>query len=288
MALQSSNEHPSTYVVQDRESHEELVRLALQDHLLTVSMGGVLAEQSNPAALRRVLDVGCGTGGWVIEAAQQFPAISLIGVDISQRMVAYARQQAEAQQLADRVEFQVMDALRMLEFPDGFFDLVNLRLGGSWLRIWDWPKLLSEIFRVTCEEGVVRLTEQEIMHRSSSRAGTRINEMVLKAFYRSGHIFAEESTGLTAHLPLLLTKYGFLQVQSQTHTLEYRHGTPESQAYGQDMIAASRTLRPFVQKWGCLSEDYDELCQQIIEEGQSADSFSIWSFHTIWGTKPVS
>ena len=127
-----SSEHPSTYIVQDRENQEELARLTLQDRLLTESMGGVLAELPEPAALQRVLDIGCATGGWALETAQTYPTISLvIGIDISQRMITYARQQAQAAALAERVEFHVMDALRMLEFPSHFFDLVNLRLGGA-------------------------------------------------------------------------------------------------------------------------------------------------------------
>lgn len=279
-------EHPSTYIVQDRENQHELVRLTLQDQLLTASMGGVLAEQPDPAALRHVLDIGCGTGGWVLETALAYPEIELVaGIDISQRMIAYAREEAERVQVAQRVEFRVMDALRMLEFPDRFFDLVNMRLGGSWLRTWDWSKLLGEILRITRPGGIARITEQEIMHQSTSSGQLRINRMVLGAFYRSGHLFTEESTGLTSKLPALLTQHGFSQVKSEAHALEYRAGTPECQTYIDDMTAASRTLRPFLQKWGTISEDYDEACQQLVTEGQSADFHATWHFQTIWGVR---
>src|SRR5579872_3004974 len=136
-------EQPGTYIVQDRESVEELQRLQIQDHMLTIAMGGALPEQADPARFQRVLDVGCGTGGWLIEAAKAYPNMSLlIGMDVNKKMVDYARAQAEAQQVNDRVEFHVMDALRMLEFPASFFDLVNHRAATSWLRTWDWPKLL--------------------------------------------------------------------------------------------------------------------------------------------------
>ncbi|HET8840432.1 MAG TPA: methyltransferase domain-containing protein [Ktedonobacteraceae bacterium] len=281
------NEHPSTYIVSDRDSQPELIRLTLQDQLLTASMGGVLAEQPDPARLRRVLDIGCGTGGWAIETAQQYPGLLLVaGIDISQRMIIYAREQAESEQVAQHVEFRVMDALRYLEFPNGFFDLVNLRLGGSWLRTWDWPKLLTEIFRITSREGTVRITEQEVMHQRSSQAATKINEMVLNAFFRAGHLFEQTSTGLTSRIPSLMTQYGFGKVQTKGHALEYRAGTPETQMYNEDMIAASRTLRPFLKKWGCLSNDYEELCQQLVTETQAPDFYSLWNFQTIWGIKP--
>src|SRR5713101_6168760 len=132
-------EHPSTYFVQDRSNEEELIRVMIQDQLVTAGMGGVLPEQPDPTIFHRVLDVGCGTGGWLIEAAKTYPAMSLlVGVDVSGRMVEYARAQAEAQRVGDRVQFRTMDALRMLEFPTDSFDLVNQRFGTSYLRTWDW------------------------------------------------------------------------------------------------------------------------------------------------------
>jgi len=111
--------------------------------------------------------------------------------------------------------------------------------------------------------------------------------MVLCAFYRAGYLFEQASTGLSAHLPGLLTRYGFQHVQTQNHALEYRGGTPEGQAYSENLIAASRTLRPFLQKWGCLSDDYDELCQQMATDQGQDDFHSTWKFLTIWGTKPT-
>lgn len=105
-----------------------------------------------------VLDVGCGAGGWLIETAKTYPHIKkLVGVDISDKMLAYPRVQAQAQQLDGRVEFQAMDALRILEFPPASFDLVNQRLGNSWLRTWEWKKILLEYQRVTRPGGIIRI-----------------------------------------------------------------------------------------------------------------------------------
>ena len=135
-----NSEYPSTYFVQNRKNQKELARLAIQDHALTAGMGGVLPEQADPSIFHRVLDVGCGTGGWLIEVAQTYPTMSLVGIDISQRMIKYARVQAEAHQVKDRIKFHVMDALHPLEFSPACFDLVNLRLAVSFMRTWDWPK----------------------------------------------------------------------------------------------------------------------------------------------------
>src|SRR5581483_6496052 len=151
-------EHPSTYFVQDRSNIEELKRLHLQDQMLTRSQGGVLPEQRNPGSFKRILDVGCGTGSWLIAVARTYPTTEiLIGGDISRTLVEYARTEAEAEHVGDRVGFRMMDALRMFEFPTNYFDLVNLRLGSSFMRTWDWPKLLTEMGRVTRFPGTVRV-----------------------------------------------------------------------------------------------------------------------------------
>jgi len=113
-----------TYVLQDNK--KELTRLTIHDRLMTALMGGVLSEHADPTVFHRVLDVGCGPGGWVIEAAQTYPEMSLVGIDISQHMIEYARTQAQAHHVDDRVEFRVMDALLMLEFPVAYFATINL------------------------------------------------------------------------------------------------------------------------------------------------------------------
>src|SRR5215472_10634969 len=115
---------PSTYFV-NRENRDEMTRLAIQDQVTTKGMGGVLPEQPDPSLFQRVLDVACGTGGWLIETAQTYPSIKkLIGVDTNNRLIEYAQAQAKAAQVDDRVEFVPMNALSMLDFPDSYFDLV--------------------------------------------------------------------------------------------------------------------------------------------------------------------
>jgi ubiquinone/menaquinone biosynthesis C-methylase UbiE len=124
--------------VQDRGNLDEMKRQDIQGHMLTEGQGGVLPELADPSVLRRVLDVGCGTGGWLLETARTYPSIEkLVGADISSKMLDYARKQAIAQHLDGRVRFLTMGALRILEFPASSFDLVNQRLAASWLRTWE-------------------------------------------------------------------------------------------------------------------------------------------------------
>ena len=185
-------EHPGTYMVQDLSSKGELNRLALQDQMLTTGMGGVLPEQTNPTGLHRVLDAGCGTGGWLLETAKVVPTISLlIGIDFRKMIINYARAQAAANQLGDRVRFYVMDALQMSQFPSAFFDLVNQRLGMSYLRTWEWAKLLAEYQRITRPGGIIRITECS-GPESNSEALTQLHTLLIRALSQAGHLFVPD------------------------------------------------------------------------------------------------
>jgi len=97
----------STYFVYDHhDDKEEQRRLTIQDQMITEAMGGVLSEQADPSVFHRVLDIGCGTGGWVIEVAKTYPSMSLVGIDISNKMIEYASQQAKANKVCDQVKFR--------------------------------------------------------------------------------------------------------------------------------------------------------------------------------------
>ncbi len=277
-------EQAGTYFVQDRSNEEELTRVSIQDRLITSGMGGVLPEQPDPTIFRRVLDVGCGTGDWLIEVAKTYPAVRLlVGVDVSSLMVRYALAQAEARQVSDRVHFQAMDALQMLEFPNNYFDLVNLRFGVSFLRTWDWPKLLHEFQRVTRPGGVIRVTDYDQLV-ASSPALTRLLASLWNAFYQAGHTYTQGMT-IASELARLLRQYGLQEVQTRAHTLEYRAGSVEWQVFYDDMRHLMRTGLPFIRKWTQVPDDYEALYQQALSEMQQPDFVATWTLLTAWGTK---
>lgn len=277
----------STYFVQDKSDQDELTRVRIQDQMITNMMGGVLPEQPDPTKFEYVLDVACGTGGWLIEVARTYPSIKkLVGIDISKRMIDYARERAKEQQVDDRVEFFVMDALRLLEFPDNYFDLVNQRFGASWLRTWDWPKMLAAYQRVTRARGTIRITEGEFLAGGSDTAHQRLNQLLLQAFHSSGNIFTPEPDGVTSQLASLLHQYaGIRDQQTRSHVLRYRVGTPEWQIGYDDTKLIYRTILPFLRKWTQVPDNYEQLYQQMLSEMQQPDFTATWNLLTAWGTK---
>ncbi len=162
-----------------------------------------------------------------MQAAQTYPTMSLVGIDISRQMINYATTQAELHHVTDRVKFQVMDAIHVLDFPTASFDLVNLRLAGSFLRTWEWNKLVSEMLRVTRPGGIIRITESEYRIISNSPTINQFGESLQLAMFRSGHFFENEKEGLTKHPFKLLEQQRCQQVQEKLFVLE-RHKTRDT------------------------------------------------------------
>jgi len=275
-----------TYFVQDKQNVEELERLRLQDQMVTAGMGGVLPEQSDPPNFRRVLDVGCGTGGWLIEMAKTYPSISLlVGVDINETMISYARAQAHAEEVGDRIEFHTMDALRMLELPTGYFDLVNHRFAQGWMRKWEWPKLLQEYRRMARHGGIIRLTETDAWDGNSPTL-KRLTELPVQAAYMAGYLFHPKRDGLTSELVSLLQRAGLQQVQTRTHTLHFHAGTAEGNHFSEVIRLSYRTGAPFMRKWTQMPENYEDLCKQLLQEMQQPDFVATMGLLTAWGLNP--
>ena len=93
----------------------------------------------------RVLDVACGTGATVVEAAAAVgPSGKVVGIDLSGRMVEAARRRAEESRVSNAT-FARMDAER-LDLPDASFDVVLCALGLMYVP--DPARALREMRRV--------------------------------------------------------------------------------------------------------------------------------------------
>jgi ubiquinone/menaquinone biosynthesis C-methylase UbiE len=285
---QSHNESPSTYMIQDRKNKEEFLRLTMQDRVFTAAMGGVLAEQEEPTHFKNVLDVACGTGGWAVATAQAYPTMSLVAIDISQSMIDYARAHAKVQGIAERITFQTMDALTLPGIAEKSFDLVNMRFGTSYLRVWEWPQLLRELIRVTRPGGIIRLTEVGSIHPCNSEALQKLVEMLIIAFHRSSHLFEQDPEGIIPHLPEFLAQQQCQRIQIQPHMIEYQINTTARDELYNSTKYLFRNSRPFLKKWGALSKNYETLYQQLLTD-MNKPSFQVTiNFATVWGQVPSS
>ena len=106
---------------------------------------------------KRCLDVGTGTGEIAFHVARTAgEGSTVVGVDITPRMLELAERKESELDLPVKIDWQVGDALD-LQFPDGSFDLVT---SGYMLRnVCDIQKAVSEMHRVLAPGGKVIVAE---------------------------------------------------------------------------------------------------------------------------------
>ena len=91
------------------------------------------------------VDLGCGAGQLVMEMARKAPGLHMAGIDLSEKMLADARQSAQRVGMVDRVDFRLGN-VEEIPFPDQSLDLV---ISTASLHHWTDPlKVLNEIDRV--------------------------------------------------------------------------------------------------------------------------------------------
>ncbi len=269
------------------QAPEETARLLLQDRALTQAMGGLLPADLSLEPLHLVLDLACGPGGWAGDLARSDPALEVVGVDSSERMVPSAQASARTQGIVN-ASFQVMDLLAPLEFPDDAFDLVNARLISSCVPAAGWPSLLQECLRITRPGGVVRMTEAEWLF-STGPASERFAELLLRAMWLAGQSFAPDGKriGITVVLSQLLRDAGLEQLQQQASVLEYSFGTPAHEVMYDHLMMGYPLLLPFLLKWGVATqEELERLYQRIGEEMHDPAFRGLWFLLSVWGNKP--
>jgi ubiquinone/menaquinone biosynthesis C-methylase UbiE len=85
---------------------------------LTDKLAGMLAIEPGD----RLLDIGCGSGAPAIRLATAHH-LDVVGISVSGRQVELANERAASAGLADRLSFELADAMN-LPYPDESFDLV--------------------------------------------------------------------------------------------------------------------------------------------------------------------
>ncbi len=132
---------------------------ALTSHSLWFEQVGRLIarlEARLGTAPARVLDLGCGPGQSAFALAEHFETAEVVGVDLSEEMVARARRARLSHPGAARLRFVRADA-SALPFAAGTFDLA---LGHSFLYLVGNPAaVLRDVRRVVRRGGTVAFLE---------------------------------------------------------------------------------------------------------------------------------
>ncbi|KAG1449366.1 hypothetical protein G6F56_008661 [Rhizopus delemar] len=90
-----------------------------------------------------ILDVGCGSGIWIMENTTN-------------------------KNLKVNFQLQIGNILNGLPYADNTFDLVNMRLFVFALREEQWPAVINELMRVVRQGGIMQIIEVDLKVNNSS------------------------------------------------------------------------------------------------------------------------
>lgn len=137
------NEEGVTYRLPKDE--EEFDRINLQHNILRYVWQGNFSSKIKERLIKgntRVIDLGCGTGQWLIDMSLKYPLSTFIGIDIAP--ITHPLQENKPDNLAI-LKHNLLDGI---PFPDETFDFVYQR-NVSFKIESGWTHIIDEIVRVT-------------------------------------------------------------------------------------------------------------------------------------------
>jgi ubiquinone/menaquinone biosynthesis C-methylase UbiE len=115
----------------------------------------ILHQRCHLEEVHEVLEVGCGTGVGSVYIAKRYQS-RVVAVDISDKMLSWARERALREGVAERVTFKNADVLE-LPFEEGRFDVVIVESVLAFVK--EKETAIRELFRVTKPGGYLGLNE---------------------------------------------------------------------------------------------------------------------------------
>jgi ubiquinone/menaquinone biosynthesis C-methylase UbiE len=267
----------------------EIARLVNKAYLLIHTLGGLLPGLK-PESMQHItsaLDVACGPGIWTLELARRQPKISVIGIDTSESMIAYARRISQQQAMGNTAYLTIPSFAEPLPFAEASFDLINMQFIATFLKKDDWPHLLSACWRLLRPGGLLRLTEFGV-GEVNSPAHEELNQLFLYAMHLADRrlVLPDQHSGFPENLEPLLYTANFHACFEVTHAINYSYGAPLYEGWKRDYLILSREAQPLLVQMGLATQkQVDALHQQQCYEMNVPTFQAILPVLTAWGKK---
>lgn len=172
-----------------------------------------------------ILDIATGTGDLAIKFAKKTSAANIIGLDLSEGMLAMAREKVKDTDLFNKVKFVKGDS-EALPFNNNMFDAITVSFG---IRNFEnLEKGLSEIYRVLKPNGVFIILETSVPLKFPFKQGYQFHcnyilPVIGKLFSNDkvAYKYLSESASVFPFgekLNNILQKIGFINVENKPQT----------------------------------------------------------------------
>ncbi len=204
-----------------------------------------------------ILDVGCGTGRWMIEMARAFPGAQVVGLDI-------APPPQSAQTVPSNTRFVQANLLDGLPFADRSFDFTHQRLLALAIPAAHWPVVIGELVRVTRPGGYVELLEGGDVFLNAGPATKRFLSWWREASHARGF-----DTSLMERVGRLLLDAHLRDVQMRTLQVPVgKWGGHTGALLEKNILAGFPALKPLLCSQLSLSpQEFDTTLAELATEG---------------------
>ncbi|ORE02889.1 S-adenosyl-L-methionine-dependent methyltransferase [Rhizopus microsporus var. microsporus] len=252
------NEESSTYWLP--KDDEEQMRLTGQHFAIKDLYGGnVLSGVINTLDFEKgitILDMGCGSGAWIMDMMRDYPNCTYHGCDISD--TRYKKVNIE------KFIFTCGNVVKGLPYEDNTFDFVHMRLLVLALREEEWPTAISELIRVTKPGGMIQLLEMDLRQQQEDDPSGALYKVGLAV--RNICTSKGQNPSIGTEFEKMLSKYSNIKIiQSDDRSCDMSTGTNTAKLFIWDSLQVLKSMRPVLAlKLGLKTdEEYDSFSKEF-------------------------
>lgn len=273
----------------------EIQRLNEQHWILTQVKGGSLHRAPIPdKAGLKVLDVGCGSGIWPIQMAEDYPKAMVIGMDVSP---------IQPKNKPANVEWITQDMEDEWPYPESYFDLIHLSLVHGCVA--DWGKMMQKITKHLAPGGWVEHQEFSLCRQymvDENNKPIPMSEKLgeLPAFFRWNRLMEQAGANRGRQLqlgPHLATFQKQAGLQHVTETVfPHKWGTwpsdPKERELGARTMLSTMsgiegfTTVMFTKALGWSLEDTQAFIADTKRDMRNDQLRKVIDLHVVYGQKP--
>ncbi|KAL0944614.1 uncharacterized protein CTRU02_202501 [Colletotrichum truncatum] len=273
------------YLFPNDETEKE--RLDLQHHmfLLTLDNALGLAPPNKPdSKVRRVLDVGTGSGIWAVDFGEEHPDAEVVGIDLSPSMPEF---------VPSNVKFEIDDLEEEWNYSQPF-DYIHSRMMNSC--VGDWKIYMKKAFDNLAPGGYFEVQEYDLFPQSDD--GTLKPESSLSKcvnlMYEASVIFGRPYQ----HIPPLvdmMKEVGFVDVSMNTFKWP-TNDWPKNRKYKELGICNNEnacigfegfTMAPLTRAHSWTREEVLVFLTQVRKDLKDRSIHAYWPMYSFYGRKPT-
>lgn len=273
----------------------EITRLNEQHWILTQVKGGRLHQAPLPRKDElKILDVGCGSGIWCIQMAEDYPKALVFGMDVSP---------IQPQKKPANVEWITHDMENDWPYPDDYFDFIHLSLVHGCVGNWD--EMMAKMSRHLAPGGWIEhqefsLCRQYLMDKNDKPLPMSDNIEELPPFFQWNRYMEQAALKrgrqlqLGPHLRTFQKTAGLLDVKEVV--FPHKWGTwlsdPAERSLGaRTMLSAMSGMEGFttilftkVLSWSL--EDTQAFIVKVKRDMRDDSLRKVMDLHVVYGQKP--